>query len=411
MDDTPNHRLPLIRASQAQKHITHNDALLALDAILQLSVESRTGPTPPPAAGEGERFLVPDGATDAWAGHHGQIAAWQGGVWRFLEARPGWLCHVRDEDLFIVRKEAAWEELSATSRDPLQVGSLGINATPDDNNRLTVSSDATLLGHAGGSHRLRIDRAGSNDTASVVLQTGHSGRAEIGLAGTSDLAVKVSGDGDTWKTAIAVDTNSGAVGIGTNSFSDALDVNGGIVTRAQAPAISFLGDIDGAKWITGLGGYFLSFMSDNGNLQAIPERPGITCYGRTFRPKIAFTTTGSVLAAGPVRAPGFRSGEIALADDETASLSPPDAAGVVLVTIDPAADHPPLSAFGLAAFDTGLSPDVAKLAGGAGFDAVSSDVDGTTGSDGHVTVGAILGALRVENRTGAAVTLRYTFLG
>ena len=38
MPDTPNLALPLIAAAQAQKHVTHNDALLALDALLQCAV-------------------------------------------------------------------------------------------------------------------------------------------------------------------------------------------------------------------------------------------------------------------------------------------------------------------------------------------------------------------------------------
>ncbi|WP_417768487.1 DUF2793 domain-containing protein [Stappia sp.] len=410
MDETANHKLPLIRASQAQKHVTHNEALLRLDAIMQLSVLSRTQSTPP-AASEGERYLVPVGGSGAWAANDGRIAIWQGGVWRFLEPGRGWICHVEDEELFLVRTADGWEELTAASRDPVLAGKAGINATPDDTNRLAVSSESSLFTHAGGSHRLKIDKSSPSETASAVFQSGLSGRAEIGLAGNDDLSIKVSADGSSWKNAIIIDGDTSAVGIGTVPFNDVLDVNGGIVSRAQAPAFSFLGDIDGAKWITGLGGYFLSFMSDNGNSQAIPERSSITCYGRTFRPKIAFTTTGSLLAAGALKAQGYRSGEIELADDASAAIAPLDKAGFLLVSVDPAADHPPLSAFGIAAYDSGTSPEALKLAGGALFDAVSSDVTGTSGIDGHVTIGVVAGSLRIENRLGAMATLRYTFLG
>lgn len=410
MDETTNHRLPLIRASQAQKHVTHNEALLTLDAALQLSVASRSLSIPP-AAGEGSRYLAAPGALDDWSGRDGQIAVRQGGVWRFLEARPGWICHVEDEELFLVRTAAGWEELSAASRDPLLVGKAGISATPDDTTRLAVSAESSLFAHAGGSHRLKVDKSSPSETASTVFQSGLSGRAEIGLAGSDDLSIKVSADGSVWRNAITVDAGTGAVGIGTTPFNDVLDVNGGIVSRAQSPAFSFLGDIDGAKWITALGGYFLSFMSDNSNMQVIPERGSTSSYGRTFRAKVAFTTNGGILAAGPLRAPGYRSGEIEIADDASAAIAPLDKAGFLLVSVDPAAEHPPLSAFGIAAYDTGASPEAVKLAGGVLFDAVSSDVDGTTGSDGHVTIGIVAGFLRIENRLGATATLRYTFLG
>lgn len=411
MDETANHKLPLIRASQAQKHVTHNEALLTLDAIVQLSVTSRTQSMPPPAASEGERYLVAASGSGAWTANDGRIAVWQGGVWRFLEPAAGWICHVGDENIHLTFGASGWEELRAASRDPLLAGKAGINATPDDANRLAVSSESSLFTHAGGSHRLKVDKSNPSETASAVFQSGLSGRAEIGLAGNDDLSIKVSADGSVWKNAITIDGDTGAVGIGTTPANGTLDVNGGIASRAQIPAFSFLGDIDGAKWTTGLGSYLLSFLSDSSSPQSVPERSDIFAFGRVFRAKVAFTTTGSILAAGPVHAPGYRSGEIELADDASAAIAPMDKAGFLLVSVDPVADHPPLSAFGLAAYDTGASPEAVKLAGGALFDAVSSDVTGTSGTDGHVTIGVIAGSLRFENRLGATATLRYTFLG
>ena len=50
MNETANLSLPYILASQAQKHVTHNEAIRALDCLVQLSVESRvlTGPPASP---------------------------------------------------------------------------------------------------------------------------------------------------------------------------------------------------------------------------------------------------------------------------------------------------------------------------------------------------------------------------
>ena len=42
MTNTPRLALPVIEAAQAQKHVTHNEALALLDALIQLAVESRT---------------------------------------------------------------------------------------------------------------------------------------------------------------------------------------------------------------------------------------------------------------------------------------------------------------------------------------------------------------------------------
>lgn len=40
-DSTPNLALPYIMAAQAQKHVTHYEAIRALDAIVQLGVVDR----------------------------------------------------------------------------------------------------------------------------------------------------------------------------------------------------------------------------------------------------------------------------------------------------------------------------------------------------------------------------------
>ena len=48
MSDTTTHLgLPYLLAAQAQKHVTHNEALRLLDAMVQLSVLDRTRTTPP----------------------------------------------------------------------------------------------------------------------------------------------------------------------------------------------------------------------------------------------------------------------------------------------------------------------------------------------------------------------------
>ena len=49
MTNTPRLALPAIEAAQAQKHVTHNEALTLLDALTQLAVESRTLTTLPDA--------------------------------------------------------------------------------------------------------------------------------------------------------------------------------------------------------------------------------------------------------------------------------------------------------------------------------------------------------------------------
>ena len=50
--------LPYILPAQAQKHVTHNDALRALDAIVHLAVLDRDIASPPASPQEGDRYIV-----------------------------------------------------------------------------------------------------------------------------------------------------------------------------------------------------------------------------------------------------------------------------------------------------------------------------------------------------------------
>ena len=83
MPDTPLIGLPLIAASQEQKHVTHNEALLLLDAVVHLAVISRALATPPASPVEGDRYLVAAAAIGAWAGHSGHVTFHEAGSWRF----------------------------------------------------------------------------------------------------------------------------------------------------------------------------------------------------------------------------------------------------------------------------------------------------------------------------------------
>ncbi len=107
---TPNLGLPTLAQGQAQKEITHNEALLRLDALVQSSVKSRALATPPGSPANGERWIVPSGATGVWAGQTDQVAFWREGAWAFLVPASGWRVHVEDERLTVVWTDGAWRD-------------------------------------------------------------------------------------------------------------------------------------------------------------------------------------------------------------------------------------------------------------------------------------------------------------
>src|SRR5690606_7298711 len=119
------------------------------------------------------------------------------GGWRFFSPLPGWRAEVLDEGISLIWSGTDWEI-------PAKVPLWGVNATADTTTRLAVGAEASLFTHAGGSHRLKVNKAEAEDTAALLFQTGWSGRAELGLTGSDAFALKVSGDGSAWQTALSV---------------------------------------------------------------------------------------------------------------------------------------------------------------------------------------------------------------
>jgi len=107
-DSTTHLGLPYLMAAQAQKHVTHNEALRLLDAMVQLAVLDRTRTAPPASPADGDRHLVASGATGLWAGWDLNVAFWVDGVWLRLVPRPGWLVWVADEGTFLVWSGSSW---------------------------------------------------------------------------------------------------------------------------------------------------------------------------------------------------------------------------------------------------------------------------------------------------------------
>ena len=217
MEATANLSLPYIMPAQAQKHVIHNEALRMLDAVVQLAVGDRDLAVPPHAPTEGERHIVAAGASGAWAGQSERIAAFQDGGWAFFTPQEGWIAWIADEDKALVFDGTAWVEFAGAASVE-SVPLIGVNATADATNRLSVKSDAVLLSHddatpGSGDLRLTLNKAAAGRTASVLYQTGWSGRAEFGTTGDDDFHVKVSSNGSTWREAIVVNHNTGTVSL------------------------------------------------------------------------------------------------------------------------------------------------------------------------------------------------------
>jgi len=110
MTSTPRLALPAIEAAQAQKHVTHNDALTLLDCLTQLTVESRTLTAPPGAPADGACWIPAAGASGAWSGWDDELALYNAGGWQRLAPVSGLRAWVRAERLTLTYEDGVWRD-------------------------------------------------------------------------------------------------------------------------------------------------------------------------------------------------------------------------------------------------------------------------------------------------------------
>lgn len=122
MTDTAQFALPLLQPSQAQKHVTVNEALLRLDAMAELILQSRSLGTPPAQPAEGAAYALPASPAGAWEGQSGRIALFLSGGWVFIPPRRGWRAWIADEDVPALHDGAAWRG-GAVALSPSGAGS------------------------------------------------------------------------------------------------------------------------------------------------------------------------------------------------------------------------------------------------------------------------------------------------
>ena len=111
--------LPLMAAAQSQKHVTHNDAIIGLDVLVQMSVKNTTTTIPPASPVEGDRYLIATGATGAWVGKDLNITLYTSGAWRFFAPRTGWFVWDELGVRELVYRTNAWGTVPTVVTDSL----------------------------------------------------------------------------------------------------------------------------------------------------------------------------------------------------------------------------------------------------------------------------------------------------
>lgn len=221
-DTTTNLLLPFILAAQAQKHVTHNEALRLLDGVVQLSVLDKDLTAPPGSPTEGARYLVASGATGAWSGWAGDIALWTDGAWVRLPARAGWQAWVQDEQALYARIGSSWVAL-------LRAGAVALARSPNGGTTGMGILEETLSALSGATRDSTIQIP----NRAIVL--GVSTRTITTVTGATSYDCGIAGEAGKFGGALGVAAGSTNIGvIGPEAFYAAtpirLTANGGNFT-------------------------------------------------------------------------------------------------------------------------------------------------------------------------------------
>ncbi len=200
MANTANLALPYLEASQSQKHVSVNEALSGLDALVQLSVLDRDLAAPPGGPAEGDRYLVAASPTGAWAGQAGKIAAWQAGAWVFRTPRNGWQAWVADEALPVFYDAGAWTHTLKARDSDVAIAPLGAR---------------TLFRILEESHTLAL--ASTSDTVIQIpdraIVFGVTVRVQTAITGATSYNCGIAGEANKYGGSLGIAAGSNNIGV------------------------------------------------------------------------------------------------------------------------------------------------------------------------------------------------------
>lgn len=108
MATTSRLHMPLLAAGQAQKEVTHNEALLLLDGLTQAVCTAGPNDTPPATPVEGAVYICGGTPTGAWSGQAGNLAINTPGGWRFVRSFEGLRLADGSTGMSCARRNGQW---------------------------------------------------------------------------------------------------------------------------------------------------------------------------------------------------------------------------------------------------------------------------------------------------------------
>lgn len=152
----------------------------------QDSIISKAVSAPPASPSNGDRYLVPSGATGEWSSKTNQIAHRNNGAWEYYAPTDGWSIYVDAENKNYVFNGTSWvrsgeANQSITAGNGLTGGGSGdsINLAVGVGNGITVGTDSVSAKAGNG---ITVDSTGINvnvDGVSLILDGGNGNKITV----------------------------------------------------------------------------------------------------------------------------------------------------------------------------------------------------------------------------------------
>ena len=177
MADTSRLGLPLLDPAQAQKHVTVNEALVRLDALVQITLDGLGVTAPPASPANGAVYAVGAGATGVWAGRDGELAVFVNNGWAFVTPHAGWRAFDASAGIAVTHDGSGW----IAGGGALSPNGAGfVHRTSEIDHPVTAGAASSVAG------AIPSDAIVYGVTGRVLTTIGGAASFEVGVAGSPD---------------------------------------------------------------------------------------------------------------------------------------------------------------------------------------------------------------------------------
>ena len=198
---TNNLKLPLMVQNQLSKELTHNEALIIIDNLLQNSAIDNKLNTPPFTPNSNDLYIVAENPLNEWENQAKNLAFFDNG-WKFILAKQGFTLWINSEKCLYTFDNGNWRKtFSLTNLEELN--NLQINNLLE--NDLIIYDGTNFI----NSKNININELNLQNKAKISIDTENNLKLETS-----------SNNGELWNKSFEINPN------GDINFNNSIKING-----------------------------------------------------------------------------------------------------------------------------------------------------------------------------------------